>query len=115
MRLSPKRAAPPTRAAFGGFALLITATTIMTGPVAAADPVLLHAAGSLRFALTEVIAAYEAAGGALPDALAVGADYGMTALADAPPAAYRFAMFILSPAGQNILAKHGFSAPGLAQ
>ena len=52
---------------------------------------------------------------ALPDALAVGADYGLTVMADASPAAYRFAMFILSPAGQAILAKHGFSAPGLAQ
>ncbi len=51
----------------------------------------------------------------LPDALAVGADYGMTVMADAPPAAYRFAMFILSPAGQKILAKHGFAAPGLPQ
>ena len=51
----------------------------------------------------------------LPDALAVGADYGMTVMADASPAAYRFAMFILSPAGQKILAKHGFTAPGLAQ
>jgi ABC-type molybdate transport system substrate-binding protein len=49
----------------------------------------------------------------LPDALAVGADYGMTAMVDAPAAAYRFAMFILSPAGQTILDKHGFSAPGL--
>jgi molybdate transport system substrate-binding protein len=51
----------------------------------------------------------------LPDALAVGADYGMTVMADAPAAAYRFTMFILSPAGQKILAKHGFSAPGLPQ
>jgi molybdate transport system substrate-binding protein len=51
----------------------------------------------------------------LPDTLAVGADYGMTVMADASPAAYRFAMFILSPAGQKILAKHGFAAPGLPQ
>jgi len=51
----------------------------------------------------------------LPDDLAVGADYGMTVMADAPAAAYRFAMFILSPAGQKVLAKHGFSAPGLPQ
>ena len=51
----------------------------------------------------------------LPDPLAVGADYGMTAMADAPPAAYRFAMFILSAPGQKILTKHGFSAPGLPQ
>jgi|SRR5262245_60143727 len=51
----------------------------------------------------------------LPDTLTVGADYGMTVMADAPAAAYRFAMYILSPAGQIILAKHGFTPPGLPQ
>jgi len=50
---------------------------------------------------------------ALPDNLAVGADYGLTVVLDASPAAYRFALFILSPEGQHILADHGFSAPGL--
>ena len=50
---------------------------------------------------------------ALPDALAVGADYGLTVMIAAPPAAYRFAMFILSGDGQRLLAKHGFTAPGL--
>lgn len=49
----------------------------------------------------------------LPPALAVGADYGLTVLNAASPNGYRLAMFILSPAGQTILAKHGFSAPGL--
>ena len=49
-------------AAFGG-AFLLAATTTMTVPALAADPVLLHAAGSLRLALTEVIAAYEPAAG----------------------------------------------------
>ena len=48
----------------------------------------------------------------LPDALAVGADYGLTVIADAPPAAYRFAMFILAD-GQQILANYGFAAPTL--
>ncbi len=52
---------------------------------------------------------------ALPDALAVGADYGLTVMNDASPAAYRFALFILSPDGQRILARHGFAAPGLTQ
>jgi molybdate transport system substrate-binding protein len=52
---------------------------------------------------------------ALPDELAVGADYGLTVIADAPPDAYRFAMSILSADGQRILAKHGFSAPALPQ
>ena len=47
--------------------------------------------------------------------LAVGADYGLTVIAGAPPPAYRFAMFILSVDGQRILAKHGFAAPALPQ
>jgi molybdenum ABC transporter molybdate-binding protein len=49
----------------------------------------------------------------LPETLAVGADYGLTLMAASSPAAYRFAMFILSPQGQETLAKYGFSAPGL--
>jgi molybdenum ABC transporter molybdate-binding protein len=47
----------------------------------------------------------------LPPALAVGADYGMTVMNGASTNAYRLAMFILSPEGQRILAKHGFTAP----
>jgi ABC-type molybdate transport system substrate-binding protein len=50
----------------------------------------------------------------LPENLAVGADYGLTVLASAQPAAYRFAMYILAE-GQRILARHGFSAPALPQ
>jgi molybdenum ABC transporter molybdate-binding protein len=50
---------------------------------------------------------------ALPDALAVGADYGLTVMADASPAAYRLAMFILSADGQRALAKYGFGTPTL--
>jgi ABC-type molybdate transport system substrate-binding protein len=52
---------------------------------------------------------------ALPEPLAVGADYGMTVMNDSPPGAYRFAQFVLSAKGQQILAKHGFSAPALPQ
>jgi molybdate transport system substrate-binding protein len=48
----------------------------------------------------------------LPDSLAIGADYGLTVTVEAPSAAYRFAMFILSD-GQRMLARHGFSAPFL--
>ena len=51
---------------------------------------------------------------ALPDALAVGADYGLTLMNDAPAPALKFALFILSTEGQRILTKHGFSAPGAA-
>jgi molybdate transport system substrate-binding protein len=52
---------------------------------------------------------------ALPEELAVGADYGLTVIANAPPDAYRFAMSILSADGQRVLAKYGFSAPALPQ
>ena len=50
---------------------------------------------------------------ALPDALAVGADYGLIVMNDASRAAYRFTLFILSSEGQRILKKHGFAAPGV--
>jgi molybdate transport system substrate-binding protein len=52
---------------------------------------------------------------ALPDELAVGADYGLTVLNGTAPAAYQLAMFILSTNGQRMLAKHGFAAPALPQ
>jgi molybdate transport system substrate-binding protein len=52
---------------------------------------------------------------ALPDALAVGADYGLTVLNGASPPAYGFAMFILSVEGQRLLARHGFTAPAVPQ
>jgi ABC-type molybdate transport system substrate-binding protein len=45
----------------------------------------------------------------LPDNLAVGADYGLTVIADAQAAARGFAEFILSPDGQKILTGHGFA------
>ena len=48
---------------------------------------------------------------ALPDALAVSADYGLTVLDGASPQAYRFAMYILSTDGRRILLTHGFGAP----
>lgn len=51
----------------------------------------------------------------LPDALAVGADYGLTVMANASPDAYRLALFILSADGQRILRSHGFSAPNLPE
>jgi ABC-type molybdate transport system substrate-binding protein len=46
----------------------------------------------------------------IPPALAVGADYGLIVRADADPAGWRLALFILSPEGQAILASHGFEA-----
>ena len=50
----------------------------------------------------------------LPDALAVGADYGLTVMNGGSVPAYQFALFILSAEGQRTLAKHGFAAPGLS-
>ena len=47
----------------------------------------------------------------VPAPLAVGANYGLTVLADAKPAATQFAQFVLSADGQRILARHGFDAP----
>jgi molybdate transport system substrate-binding protein len=52
---------------------------------------------------------------ALPDELAVGADYGLTVVDGASRPAYQLVMFILSVEGQRILAKHGFAAPGVPQ
>ena len=52
---------------------------------------------------------------ALPDALAVGADYGLTVMAARRPTRIGFALFILSAPGQRILARHGFAAPNLPE
>jgi ABC-type molybdate transport system substrate-binding protein len=41
----------------------------------------------------------------------VGADYGLTVMNGSSEAAYRLALFILSPEGQTILARHGFTTP----
>ena len=45
----------------------------------------------------------------LPDALSVGADYGLAVMAGARQAAHRFAAFIVSDQGQEILARYGFA------
>jgi len=50
----------------------------------------------------------------VPAPLSVGADYGLTVMKGARPQAERFAQFILSRSGQDILEKHGF-APGDAR
>jgi len=47
----------------------------------------------------------------LPEALSVGADYGLTVIDGAPAPAQEFVEFILSAEGQKILAGYGF-APG---
>jgi ABC-type molybdate transport system substrate-binding protein len=48
---------------------------------------------------------------ALPEELAVGADYGLSVMKDAAPDARKLADYILSSKGQGVLAKHGFAPP----
>ncbi len=48
---------------------------------------------------------------AIPPALQVGADYGLTVRREAHPAARAFADSLLSPPAQAIFARHGFGAP----
>ncbi len=50
---------------------------------------------------------------AVPEAFAVGANYGMTVTAGAGPVAVRFALFAMSVPGQQILANHGFAPVSL--
>ena len=45
----------------------------------------------------------------IPEPLGVGANYGMTVLNEARPAAQRFALFILSVPAQEAFARHGFT------
>ena len=49
----------------------------------------------------------------IPEALSVGADYGLLVSNKAPKEAWRLAMYILSPAGQKILQEYGFEASGI--
>jgi molybdenum ABC transporter molybdate-binding protein len=47
----------------------------------------------------------------LPPELEVATAYGIAVRRDAPPAAQAFADYILSPAGQRVLARYGFAPP----
>jgi ABC-type molybdate transport system substrate-binding protein len=47
----------------------------------------------------------------VPEALAVGARYGLAVMKGARPEAERLAAFVQSPAGRTILARHGFGLP----
>jgi ABC-type molybdate transport system substrate-binding protein len=68
----------------------------------------------LTYCTNAVVAQRENAGQqivALPEALAVGADYGLTVINGASANAGRFAAYILGADGQAILKKHGFAPP----
>lgn len=47
----------------------------------------------------------------IPDAVNVSASYGVTVLDGAAESATQFVQFLLSPAGQGVLARHGFASP----
>lgn len=49
----------------------------------------------------------------IPASLSVGADYGLIVRADASSEAWRLAMYILSPEGQEILKSYGFDAAAI--
>ena len=70
----------------------------------------------LTYCTNGVLARKEVAGLQLvtiPEELAVGADYGLLVRNDAAADAWRLAMYILSPAGQEVLNSYGFQAVGL--
>jgi ABC-type molybdate transport system substrate-binding protein len=114
---------PGARAISEGKALQLTGGAASAAPPAGRSPYGWHVAeGRADVFLAYCTAARAAVSDhseqrivALPDALAVGADYWLTVMLDASPAAYRFAMFVLSPDGQRLLAGHGFAAPNLPQ
>jgi len=66
----------------------------------------------LTYCTNAMQAAHEISGArvvAVPEALAVGADYGLTTMDQAPPSAARFAAFVMSAEAQRILAGYGFA------
>jgi ABC-type molybdate transport system substrate-binding protein len=68
----------------------------------------------LTYCTNAVVAQRENAGQqivALPEVLAVGADYGLTVIEGASAGADKFAAYILGADGQRILAKYGFAPP----
>ncbi|WP_210188015.1 molybdate ABC transporter substrate-binding protein [Bosea sp. CRIB-10] len=95
----PNSAPPPPGRNAAGHLLATGAADLFLGYCTNADPIAREQPG-IRMVR-------------LPANLLVGADYGLTVLNGASPNAYRLAMFILSPDGQRILARHGFVAPGL--
>jgi molybdenum ABC transporter molybdate-binding protein len=69
----------------------------------------------LTYCTNAAQAAREVAGArivAVPEPLAVGASYALTVIDPPRPGAERFALFVLSIRGQEILARHGFTPVG---
>jgi molybdenum ABC transporter molybdate-binding protein len=108
---------PGARAALEKKALLLVGAADSAVPPAGRSAYAWHLAEGradifLTYCTNTIAAQKEVAGAqliALPDALSVGADYGLTVMNGAPPAAQAFAQFIASPDGQKIMASHGFA------
>ena len=69
----------------------------------------------LTYCTNAALAAREVAGAcvvAIPEPLAVGASYALTVVDPPRPGAERFALFVLSIRGQEILDRHGFTPVG---
>jgi molybdate transport system substrate-binding protein len=70
----------------------------------------------LTYCTNALDAAREIAGAksvTLPDSLAVGATYALTVITGARAGADRFALYVMSVRGQEILARHGFTPVAL--
>ena len=70
----------------------------------------------LTYHTNAILAAREVQGArvvTIPETLAVGASYALTALNEGPPAASRFALYVLSKPGQTILHRYGFTPVAL--
>jgi ABC-type molybdate transport system substrate-binding protein len=110
---------PGSRAALEKKAQQLTGGPASTAPPAGRSAYGWHVAEGradifLTYCTNAVVAQRENAGQqmvALPEPLAVGADYGLTVMSAASPGAQRFAAFILSAEGRAILVRHGFAAP----
>jgi ABC-type molybdate transport system substrate-binding protein len=103
-------------------ALSAKALQLTGGPNAPAPPAdrnvygMLVAQGAadmfITYCTSTVIAAREQPGQRsmpVPEAINVSASYGVTVIPGAPPQAAQFVDFLLSPAGQAVLARHGFA------
>jgi molybdenum ABC transporter molybdate-binding protein len=108
---------PGVRAALETKALLLTGAADSAKPPAGRNVYGWHVAeGRANIFLTYATNAIEARKQnpdqvmvPLPDELAVSADYGLTVINGAPPAAHEFAKFVLSADAQAILGRHGFT------
>lgn len=108
---------PGAKAALEKKALLLVGAADSAVPPAGRSAYAWHIAEGradifLTYCTNTIAAQKELAGAqlvALPDALSIGADYGLTVMNGASPAAQAFATYIVSAPAQKIMAGHGFA------